>query len=220
MTDPTTPTDVDASRDGDRATDAVTETDAAQTSQRGAAALFPEAPRRVLGYDRAAVDAFLERARQEFEGEPSPDGTPYLDAAAVRTAAFPLVKRGYAIEPVDAALARIEDAFAARDREAAVAAAGTRVWVARARDDAQVLLNHLARPRRRRFARVGWLRFGYRIDEVDLVADRLVEYFETGRPITVDQVRAVAFRMQRRGYQEEQVDALLDAVIDVMLAVR
>jgi DivIVA domain-containing protein len=64
------------------------------------------------------------------------------------------------------------------------------------------------------------LRFGYRTDEVDLVADRLVEYFETGRPITVDQVRAVAFRMQRRGYQEEQVDALLDAVIDVMLAVR
>lgn len=216
MTDPTIHADVDASGDADRGTDA----DGAHAQQRGAAALFPEAPRRVLGYDRAAVDAFLERARQEFEGEPSADGVPYLDAAAVRTAAFPLVKRGYAIEPVDAALARIEDAFAARDREAAVAASGTRVWVERARDDAQVLLDHLARPRRRRFARVGWLRFGYRIDEVDLVADRLVEYFEAGRPITVDQVRAVAFRMQRRGYQEEQVDALLDAVIDVMLAVR
>ncbi|WP_396641266.1 DivIVA domain-containing protein [Microbacterium sp.] len=183
-------------------------------------ALFPEAPRRVLGYDKTAVDAFLERARQEFEGEPAADGTPYLDAAAVRTAAFPLVKGGYAIDPVDAALARIEDAFAARDREAAVASTGTKVWVERARDDAQVLLDHLSRPRRRRFARAGWLRFGYRTDEVDLVADRLVEYFETGRPITVDQVRAVAFRMQRRGYREEQVDAVLDAVIDVMLAVR
>ncbi len=216
MTDPTTPADVDASGTPDH----VTADSAAQTQQRGGAALFPEAPRRVLGYDKAAVDEFLERARQEFEGEPSADGTPYLDAAAVRTAAFPLVKRGYAIEPVDAALARIEDAFAARDREAAVAAAGTRVWVEQARDDAQVLLDHLARPRRRRFARVGWLHFGYRIDEVDLVADRLVEYFEAGRPISVDQVRSVAFRMQRRGYQEGQVDALLDAVIDVMLAVR
>ena len=216
MTDPTTPAEPDASVDvADMAA-----AGADQTETRGTSSLFPEAPRRALGYDKAAVDAFLERARQEFEGEPSADGTPYLDAASVRTAAFPLVKRGYAIEPVDAALARIEDAFAARDREAAVATTGTRVWVERARDDAQVLRDHLSRPRRRRFARAGWLRFGYRTDEVDLVADRLVEYFETGRPITVDQVRAVAFRMQRRGYQEEQVDALLDAVIDVMLAVR
>ncbi len=215
MTDPTTPAEFDASADLDDRTAA-----AAQTETRGTPSLFPEAPRRVLGYDKAAVDEFLERARQEFEGEPSADGTPYLDAAAVRTAAFPLVKRGYAIEPVDAALARIEDAFAARDREAAVATTGTRVWVERARDDAQVLLDHLARPRRHRFARAGWLRFGYRTDEVDLVAERLVEYFETGRPIAVDQVRAVAFRMQRRGYREEQVDAVLDAVIDVMLAVR
>lgn len=215
MTDSTTPAaDVSADIDG------VQDVGGARARQRGSVALFPEAPRRELGYDRAAVDAFLERARQEFEGDPSPDGTPYLDAAAVRTAAFPLVKRGYAIEPVDAALARIEDAFAARDRETAVSTTGTRAWVARARDDAQVLLDHLARPRSRRFSRVGWLGFGYRIDEVDLVADRLVEYFETGRPITVDQVRAVAFRMQRRGYREEQVDALLDAVIDVMLAVR
>jgi DivIVA domain-containing protein len=210
----TDPTNLEASRRADDATGA------AASDTRGTSALFPEAPRRVLGYDKEAVDSFLERARQEFEGEPAADGTHYLDAAAVRTAAFPLVKRGYAIEPVDAALARIEDAFAARDREAAVATTGTKVWVERARDDAQVLLDHLARPRRRRFARAGWLRFGYRTDEVDLVAERLVDYFETGRPITVDQVRAVAFRMQRRGYREEQVDALLDAVIDVMLAVR
>lgn len=218
MTDPISPTTQADLTDFDNRGGAAPGPERAEA--RTDRASFPEAPRRVLGYDRAAVDAFLERARQEFEGEPAADGTPYLDAAAVRTAAFPLVKRGYAIDPVDAALARIEDAFAARDREAAVASTGTKIWVERARDDAQVLLEHLSRPRKRRFARAGWLRFGYRTDEVDLVADRLVEYFETGQPVTVDQVRAVAFRMQRRGYREEQVDALLDAVIDVMLAVR
>ncbi|HAQ59091.1 MAG TPA: DivIVA domain-containing protein [Microbacterium sp.] len=182
--------------------------------------LFPEAPRRERAYDKSAVDAFLERARMEFEGDPAPGGEPHLTAAAIRTVAFPLVKGGYAIDAVDAALARIEDAFAVRDREAAVAAIGTQAWVERARDDAQVLLDRLGRPRGRRFARAGWLRFGYRTDEVDLVAERLVEYFEAGRPVTVEQVRGVAFRMQRRGYREEQVDAVLDAVVDVMLAVR
>jgi DivIVA domain-containing protein len=33
-------------------------------------------------------------------------------------------------------------------------------------------------------------------------------------------VRDAAFRMQRGGYREEQVDALLDATVEVMLAVR
>ena len=83
MTDPTAPTDFEAS--GDVINEPAS--DDAPSDSRAATALFPEAPRRVLGYDKAAVDAFLERARQEFEGEPAADGTHYLDAAAVRTAA-------------------------------------------------------------------------------------------------------------------------------------
>jgi DivIVA domain-containing protein len=179
---------------------------------------FPIAPRRERGYERAAVDEFLERARARFEDEAS-EGSP-LDAAAVRRAAFPLVRGGYSIPAVDAALTRIEDAFATRERERAMGAKGARAWVARARSDAQVILDRLSRPRGTRFTRVGWLAFGYRVDEVDIVADRLVGYFQEGRPVSVEQVRGVAFRMQRRGYREDQVDAVLDAVIDVMLAVR
>ena len=63
------------------------------------------------------------------------------------------------------------------------------------------------------------LRYGYRIDEVDIVADKIAAFLEAGEPVTVDQVRTVAFRMQRRGYSEAQVDAVLDAVVEVMLAV-
>ena len=63
------------------------------------------------------------------------------------------------------------------------------------------------------------LRYGYRIDEVDLVADKVARYLETGDSVTVEQVRSVAFRMQRGGYREAQVDAVLDAVVEVMLAV-
>jgi len=166
------------------------------------------------GYDKRAVDAFLLRAREAFE-----DGAEPMSAADVRRAAFPIVRRGYVITAVDAALGRIEDAFAAREREAAVSSSGVHAWVGQTRETAQVVLDRLSRPKGHRFDRVGTLRYGYRIDEVDLVADKLAKYLETGQSVTVEQVRAVAFRMQRGGYREAQVDAVLDAVIEVILAV-
>ena len=179
-------------------------------------AAFPLSKRRAKGYAPASVDAFLARARAAFEG----DEDPAITAEAVRTVAFPLVKQGYSVAAVDAALGRVEDAFAVKEREAAIGRAGAQAWVESARENAQIILDRLSRPRGKRFARSGWLRFGYRIDEVDIVADKLRGYFERGSAVSADQVRGVAFRMQRRGYREEQVDAVLDAVIDVMLAVR
>lgn len=179
------------------------------------AAAFPDAVGRARGYDKPAVDDFLARARAAFEA----DDDSVLTAVAVRQAAFPLVRRGYAIAPVDAALARVEDAFAARERERAVLRAGTAAYVSEVRSDAQLVLDRLTRPKRRRFDRVGRLRYGYRVDEVDLVADKIAGYLASGGAVGVEQVRAVAFRMQRRGYRESQVDAVLDAVVEVMLAV-
>jgi len=170
---------------------------------------------RTLGYHRAAVDTFLASARREFE-----TGGEQLDAADVRTASFPLVKNGYVVSDVDAALGRVEDAFAARERERVVRTRGAGAWVEKAREDAQVILDHLTRPRRHRFARTGVLTFGYRIDEVDHVTTRILRYLRDGESLSAEQLRSAAFRMQRGGYREEQVDALLDATIDVILAVR
>ncbi|PRA83336.1 DivIVA domain-containing protein [Microbacterium sp. MYb66] len=170
---------------------------------------------RARGYHRTAVDTFLASARRAFE-----TGGDELGAEDVRTASFPLVKGGYVVADVDAALGRVEDAFAARERERTVRARGAGAWVEQARADAQVILDHLARPRRRRFGRTGVLTFGYRIDEVDHVSTRIVRYLRDGDALTAEQLRSAAFRMQRGGYREEQVDALLDATIDVILAVR
>lgn len=170
---------------------------------------------RERGYHRAAVDTFLASARRAFE-----TGTDELGADDVRAASFPLVKGGYVVADVDAALGRVEDAFAARERERVVRTQGAEAWVEQARSDAQTILDHLARPRRRRFARTGILTFGYRIDEVDHVSTRIVRYLRDGDPLSAEQLRSAAFRMQRGGYREEQVDALLDATIDVILAVR
>jgi len=169
---------------------------------------------RTRGYHRAAVDTFLAAARAAFEG----DGE--LSASEVRIASFPLVKHGYVVAEVDAALGRVEDALAGRERDRAVRSKGAGAWVEQAREEAQVILDHLARRRKHRFARAGVLTFGYRIDEVDHVAGRIVRYLRDGEPLTAEQLRSAAFRMQRGGYREEQVDALLDATIDVILAVR
>lgn len=176
---------------------------------------FPEARGREKGYEKQPVDEFLARARASFER-----GSDDLTAADIRQAAFPLVRHGYAIASVDAALGRIEDAFAARERSSAVAEAGVRAWVGHTRELAQEILDRLSRPVEHRFDRVSALRYGYRVSEVDLVADKLARYLETGDSVTVEQVRSVAFRMQRGGYRETQVDALLDAVVEVMLAVK
>jgi DivIVA domain-containing protein len=176
---------------------------------------FPETRGRERGYEKVSVDEFLDRARASFEA-----GADDLTSIDVRRVAFPLVRHGYAIASVDAALGRIEDAFAARERSTAMSRAGAREWVGHTRETAQTVLDRLSRPRRQRFDTVSALRYGYRIDEVDLVSDKIARYLETGDALTVEQVRSVAFRMQRGGYREVQVDAVLDAVVEVMLAVR
>lgn len=170
---------------------------------------------RERGYHPAAVDTFLAAARDSFEKE-----LDELTATDIRVASFPLVKNGYNIGEVDAALGRIEDAFASRRRERVVREEGVENWIVEARSDAQTILDHLARDSRHKFARTGLLTFGYRVDEVDHVATRIVRYLRDGDPLSVEQLRSAAFRMQRGGYREEQVDALLDATIDVILAVR
>src|SRR3546814_18077431 len=61
-------------------------------------------------------------------------------------------------------LGRIEDAFAARERELAMGRRGARAWVAESRETAQVVLDRLLRPKGRRFDRVRILRFGSRVE--------------------------------------------------------
>lgn len=179
---------------------------------------FPRVHGRSRGYDAAAVDAFLARARESFEADDVVAGVA-VTASDVRDVSFPLVRGGYAIGPVDAALGRVEDAFAAQERQQTISRMGARAWVQQKREDAQVVLDRLGRPRRHRFDRVSVVHYGYRIEEVDLVADRIAGYLTDGTGLTVEQVRSVAFRMQRGGYRETQVDAVLDAVVEIMLAV-
>ncbi len=180
---------------------------------------FPLARKPKLGYRIDEVDEFLQLARRAYDGRPLPDD-PAVTAESIRLTAFGMQKRGYATAQVDAALERLEDAFAAQERQSAASLHGDEAWLREARTTAQVVANRLARPERARFDRVNPLVLGYHMGEVDRFADKLTRYFREGWPLSVEDVRTVTFTAQRGGYREAQVDLVLDAVVDVMLAVR
>lgn len=177
---------------------------------------FPRA--RKLGYDIDQVEDFLEDARRAYHAQPGE--TTVVTAEVIREQAFTMKKHGYAPSHVDAALERLEDAFATKERERALRDQGDQAWYAEARGNAQMLLDRVVRPRGRRFARAGWFTLGYSVREVDMLTDRISAYFQAGRPLSIEELRTVAFSAQRGGYHEIQVDRVIDAVIDVMLAVR
>lgn len=179
---------------------------------------FPRTRRSRQGYSVEQVEDFLEEARRAYGAEPGE--LTVVTAESIRHTAFSLQKGGYSTDHVDAALERLEDAFSGRERERELSERGDAAWYAQARSTAQVILDRLARRAGEKFTRVGLLSGGYDIGEVDRFAQRLTDYFQDGRPMSVDEVRTVAFRPKRGGYREAQVDALLDAVVDVMLAVR
>lgn len=179
---------------------------------------FPRTRKSRPGYNVDQVEDFLEEARRAYTADL--DQPNVLGADSIRTMAFTMQKGGYSTSHVDAALERLEDAFASRERERALAQQGDAAWYAQARGSAQAILDRLAREPGHRFSRVGPFTTGYSPKDVDAFADRLVGYFQHGKPMSVDQVRTIVFRSAKRGYNETQVDLLLDAVIDVMLAVR
>lgn len=180
---------------------------------------FPRTRRSVRGYSVDEVESFLDEARQAYSTGAS--GLSSLSARSIRTVAFGLQRGGYSTSHVDAALERLEDAFATRERERAFATpGGDAAWYTQARGTAQALINRFDRKHGDRFARVGALSQGYHPHDVDEFTERLTDYFQRGAAMSVDEVRTVVFRSSRGGYNETQVDLVLDVVIAVMLAVK
>ena len=179
---------------------------------------FPRTRKSKPGYAVDEVEDFLEEARRAYSADRS--APTVVSAESIRRTAFDMEKGGYSITHVDAALERLEDAFAAREKDRAVAEVGDQAWFGRARVTAQEALDRLDRPWGHKFKRMSGLTLGYHPKDVDEFGERLTAYFQDGKPMSVDEVRTVAFRTRRGGYNEVQVDLFLDAIIGVMLAVR
>lgn len=179
---------------------------------------FPRTRKSRRGYSIDQVEDFLEVARAAYTADPGSSAS--LTANDIRNASFATQKGGYSPVHVDAALERLEDAFANREREAARQQMGDAAWFNLARTNAKEIIDRLSRPQGQRFNRASFLSDGYDRKQVDEFAQRLSDYFLKATPMSVEEVRLVAFRPAKGGYSESQVDYFLDSVVDVMLAVR
>lgn len=178
--------------------------------------LFPRAGFLTSGYHRVQVDAFFADARAAYERPMLDDQT--MSSLDVRRAAFDMKKGGYQCAAVDAALDRLELAFAARARDQFVRAHGQQAWMTRLAESAQVLYPRLRRPAGDRFRAPSSGR-GYDVRAVDALLDRLIDFFDKGSPLTPEEMRAATFARKRgrRAYDERTVDAFIARAVDVLM---
>ncbi|MGK0714503.1 DivIVA domain-containing protein [Leucobacter sp. W1153] len=177
---------------------------------------FPRATGRQFGYRPEQVDKFLEQARATFEQ--SATASDAMKATDIRHTAFSLKRGGYSARHVDAAMDRLEEVFAQRERRAYMAEIGEDAWWAEVQQLLSEIRGRLERERGKRFNCRGIFAMGYRRSQVDAFLDRVQALLAGTGSLSPAQVRNVVFHAQWRGYDEDQVDAFLDAVVDLMLA--
>lgn len=183
-------------------------------------ASFDRVQRNQYGYNAKQVDQFLQRARVSFEA-PVPAGRP-VKSSDVRAVTFDPVKGGYAAAGVDAALDRLEDALALRERDELIGERGEEAWLREIGRLAALLRGRLHRPDGERFRRPGKAKVrSYSTADVDALCHQLIGYLEQDQPLSVDTVRRAVFRpaVGRNGYEESQVDAFLDRAVQLMAAI-
>ncbi len=181
---------------------------------------FARVGRRSYGYNTRQVDRFLTRARSHYNADNGANGS--FTSAEVRAMAFEPAKGGYEPRDVDAALDRLEDAFAQRERDRLIKAKGEDAWLMLIGRTSAVLRSRLHRPHGERFRRPARKKaLSYNTDDVDALCDQLLEYFENDLPLSVDTVRRAVFREAAgaEGYEENQVDAFLDRVVELMASI-
>ncbi|MBT8160115.1 MULTISPECIES: DivIVA domain-containing protein [Arthrobacter] len=183
-------------------------------------AAFQRVERSKYGYNAKQVDQFFQRARVSFENKA--EASEKIGSQDVRAVSFDPVKGGYDASVVDAALDRLEDAFARRERDDLIAAEGEDAWLLKIGKLSGVLRGRLHRPDGERFRRPEKKRTrGYNIAEVDALCASLIGYLENDKPLSVDNVRRAAFSEAKGhdSYEEAQVDAFLDRVVELMAAI-
>lgn len=167
---------------------------------------------RRFGYDQQQVDAFIAMARQQYE---NPVGH-LLSAERIRETEFDLVRGGYQVGAVDSALDRIEDALADREISTKMEKRGPESVADHLLRIREIVETRASRPKRKRFDHVSWPSRGYNKREVDKLCNLILEHIINEEKLTMAEVRRIVFSAQRGGYAENQVDAFIDRVVQIL----
>lgn len=167
---------------------------------------------RRYGYDQGQVDAFIAMARQQYE---NPQGH-LLSAERIRETEFDLVRGGYQVGAVDSALDRIEDALADREISRKLESRGQDSVADHLLRLREIVQARAERPKAKRFDRVSWPSRGYNRREVDKLCNLILEHIINEEKLTMHEVRRIVFSAQRGGYAENQVDAFIDRVVQIL----
>ena len=173
---------------------------------------FKRSGPRKLGYDMSQVDEFLQTAREQYSN-PTTNLVSVLD---VRTARFTLVKNGYSISVVDAALEKLEDAFAASEFQRELISTGFFEFSADLKELKEMVLARASRAQGKKFKKRKWPNKGYSMKQVDDFCSYLGKFLDSKADLSVKDVRLRTFKSKRGGYAEYQVDAFLEKVVEVL----
>jgi DivIVA domain-containing protein len=173
---------------------------------------FPRVEAKKPGYSPEQVDAFLARARAQFN---SPlDGG--VSAHDVRNTEFDLVRGGYSPEVIDSAMDKLEDSFAARELQRQKTEKGSYALDDRLARVVELVRGRVERPKGKKFSSTGFLLRGYSRKQVDSLCEHVARHLDSKAPISIEQVRRVVFNVKRGGYAEAHVDAFIDRVIETL----
>ena len=173
---------------------------------------FPRVTGRVLGYEPSEVDEFIERARSAYGDQDSK----MVDAARLRSQGFKLVRNGYSVSAVDGAIDRLEDVFVEREFAARVANFGESDMASEIIRLQNLIKGRTSRRGGRKFKRVVWPLRGYSVRAVNRLCKRIHVHIAEDKPLELVEVRRAIFVQRRRGYNESQVDAFIDRVLELL----
>lgn len=175
---------------------------------------------RSWGYRVADVDALLLPLLSSESGDDERSDTALPEPEQLRTATFRRQRGGYDPAEVDAAIDRLEDRAAAVHARLRVEEDGVQAWDDRMDRQLEQIYGRLRRPSGQRFrAPSAASARGYSAPQVDELCEAVLGEIDRQQAPDADTIRHAVFdpAYGHDVYEENQVDAFLDALVDLVL---